>query len=162
PGPQYWYTPDLIVRTQRHGFFATNAAMICNTIGAGGHLDLTLQWQFDGSALLSGAVDGQDHLDRPAALPTINLRLPALLNGLYEVGQLPSMTLVGNRCRVAGAAGGAHLFGKALFDVPVLRRFWQQVPAQDVLLLDDGRAAVTMNGDGLGQSGVNAGGGLND
>src|SRR5713101_7141609 len=99
-----------------------------------------------------GLVDGQDDFDGAATFAAIDQGGPAGFNGLYKVGQLPGMADVGNRRRIARSTRSPSLLSEALPDMAVLFGFRRQFPADQIILFDDGRALVAVDGDGLGQS----------
>src|SRR5262249_29695179 len=101
-------------------------------------------------------VDGSDEGDRLATFAAVHLRGTIGLDRPNEVGELAGVTLVRDRLRVPRPARRADLLGEPLLYREVSRGFGREIPAQDVFLLDDGRAAIAVDGDGLRQAGMNA------
>src|SRR5262245_47302777 len=97
-------------------------------------------------------VNRTDQGDRPAPFAAIDLRGGAGVDGPHVVGELAGMSLVRDRLRIGSAARGTNLLSEVLLDRIVVRRVRLKLPAQYDLLLDDRRAAVTVDGDRLRQS----------
>jgi len=82
-------------------------------------------------------IDRLNQSDGPAAFPAIDERRAILANRQHEIGELPRVADMRNGRRIARSAGGAHLLREALLDRLILRRRRIELPADEIVLLDD-------------------------
>src|SRR5438046_1379932 len=97
-------------------------------------------------------VNSKNHLNCLASLAAIDERCPTLRDSLDEIGELAGVSLVRNGGRIARPAGGADFLHEPLADriIPGLRGL--ELPAQQVILLDDDAPLITVDADRFRQS----------
>src|SRR5262249_50731138 len=89
-------------------------------------------------------VNRKNDLNGPTPLTAIDQRRPAFLDRLHEIGELPGVAGVRDARRVARPTRGADLLRETLANRGVIDGLRREVPAQHVLLFNDGGTAVTV------------------